>query len=118
MSLLSLHRPPLTSGEIDANRRWLLEVITEVTAKVIALSVTGSFLYAAIKQIDSPALTNVAILIIGYFFGSAAKTVGNFTRRQHRAGDGPGVTLPGPGSAVSADEAAVSADPAVVLDPR
>jgi len=90
------HRPPLDTASIDANRRWLLEVITEITAKVIALSVTGSFLYAAINQIDSTALTNVAILIIGYFFGSAAKTTGSFTRRQYRTGDEPWMNPPGP----------------------
>ncbi len=110
MSPPSLHRSTFASTAIDANRRWVLEIAKEATTTAIALSVTGSFLYASIQQIDSPALTNVAILIIGYFFGSAAKSAGNFARRQHRTNDEPGVSPAGPVSVVSGEPDA-AADP-------
>ena len=83
----------------DADRQWRLNLLKEGTTAAIAMSVIMTYLYtAAIAKIDSPALVNIAVLIIGFYFGNKSASA-NFARRQHRAtDDAPRVPIPTPAS--------------------
>ena len=70
----------------DADRQWRLNLLKEGTTTVIALSVIFAYLYAAMTKVESPALTNLVLLIIAFYFAKAASST-NFPRRQHRASD-------------------------------
>ena|SRR6266705_523491 len=65
--------------------RWRMEILKEGTTAAIALSVIATYLWAVLHLIDSPALVNLVILIVGFYFG--AKTLQPNFRRQHRASD-------------------------------
>lgn len=62
--------PPTTTAQEDltTSGQRRINLIWEVTQAVIAVLVTGSIVYTAIRGISSTELTNAFFLIIGFYF--------------------------------------------------
>ena len=71
-----------------------MHLLKEGTTTFIAVVVVLVYLYTAIKNVDSPSLTNIAFLILGFYFRD--KTAGGNFPRARRASDEPAVNPPAP----------------------
>lgn len=63
--------PSTTTEEEDRHTlgQRRINLIWEGTQSLVALIVTGANVYAAIKGIESAALSNAFFLIVGFYFG-------------------------------------------------
>ena len=61
-----------TTKVVDKN------MVAQITQAIIAVSITLANIYIGIKNIDSPALTNVFLIVIGYLFGIG---IGDITKK-------------------------------------
>ena len=52
-----------SAGQRQINRIW------ELTQALIAVTVTGAFIYASLIKIESRALDNTFFMVVGFYFG-------------------------------------------------
>lgn len=51
----------------------ILDLLVEMTQTILALAITLSTIYIAIKGIESETMTNAFFLIVGFYFGKELK---------------------------------------------
>lgn len=72
----TLQEDVVTAGQRRINLIW------ELTQSVVALSITGTVVYTAVKGISSEVVTNAFFLIIGFYFSRSNHTqVGGLGRK-------------------------------------
>ena len=81
-------KPPNTTPEQDRHSAAQRSInrIWEVTQAAIAVGVTVGTIYAALRMVESPELTNAFFLVIGFYFG----------RTNHQRSGGIGGDVAGP----------------------